>query len=150
MSTQTIRLAVRASRHEVWDALTDPEVTPGYYYGFRGEFDLSPGGSYRYTAGGGDMITGTVLDVDPGSRLVTTFNGHYAPDVAAAPESTVTITLTDTDPPAGGPGITLVSLVHEGMDGAAASSTEGGWVTILSGLKTLLETGTPLAAPPAA
>jgi uncharacterized protein YndB with AHSA1/START domain len=150
VSTQKVQIAVRAGRDQVWDALTNPDVTPAYYYGFRGEFELAAGGSYRYTAGGGDMITGKVLEVDPQARLVTTFNGHYAPDVAAAPESIVTITLADTAPPAGGPGVTLLTLVHEGMDQPAASSTEAGWVTITSGLKTLLETGTPLTPPPGA
>lgn len=151
MNPMTIEIAVRASREQVWDALVNPEITPAYYYGFRGEFDLTPGGSYRYTAGGGDLITGKVVDVEPASKLVTTFRGVYAPDIAAQPESTVTITLADTEPPAGGPGITFLSLVHEGItDEAAARSTGYGWVTIFSGLKTLLETGTPMVSPPTA
>lgn len=151
MTMQKIQIAVRADREQVWDALTNPEVTPSYYYGFRGEFDLTPGGSYRYTAGGGDLITGKVLDVAPASRLVTTFRAVYSPEAAAQPESTVTITLADTEPPAGGTGVTFLTVVHEGLtDAETERSIEYGWVTIMSGLKTVIETGKPLVAPPAA
>lgn len=47
------------------------------------------------------------------------------------------------------PGVTFLSLRHEGLpDTEDAAHLEVGWVTIRSGLKTLLETGVPLAAPP--
>ena len=64
-TTQTIQLAIRATPEQVWHALTDGSVTPAYYVGFEAHFDLTPGADYRYTAGGGDMITGTVLEVEP-------------------------------------------------------------------------------------
>ena len=144
-ATTTIRLAVRATPQQVWDALTDADTTPAYYVGFRAEFDLTPGASYRYTAGGGDMITGRVLEVEPGRRLVTTFQGHWDPEVAALPESRVTFELSDAVMPL--PGVTLLTCIHEGLPAApVAGHLELGWVSILSGLKTLLETGRPLAA----
>jgi uncharacterized protein YndB with AHSA1/START domain len=147
-TTQTIALAVKASPEQVWHALTDGAVTPAYYVGFEAHFDLEPGAAYRYTAGGGDMITGTVLEVEPGSRLVTTFNGHWDPAVAELPESTVTFTL---EPPAMGvPGVTVLRCVHEGLPASpAAANLESGWVLILSGLKTVVETGAPLVGAPA-
>ena len=46
------------------------------------------------------------------------------------------------------PGVTFLSLVHEGLpDTEAAAHLEIGWVTILSGLKTLLETDAPIFVP---
>ncbi len=144
-TTQKISLAVRAPREQVWRTLTDGDVSPAYYYGFRAEFDLTPGAPYRYTAGGGDMITGQVVDVTPGERLDMTFNGHWRPDVDALPESRVTIRLDEPAMPT--PGVTVVTLTHEGLpDSPAAGNLESGWVLILSGLKTLLETGEPLIA----
>ncbi len=143
--TRTVRFAVRASADEVWRALVDGSVTPQYYVGFAAEYDLTPGAAYRYTAGGGAMITGSVLEVEPGRRLVTTFNGHWEPAIDALPESRVTFELSDAVMPS--PGVTLLTCRHEGIaDPVAAEHLELGWVTILSGLKTLLETGTPLAA----
>lgn len=144
--TPKIRLAVKATPDQVWAALTDGEITPAYYVGFRAEYDLTPGSPYRYTAGGGDMITGTVLEVEPGRRLRTTFNGLWDPAMAALPESTVTFSIEEPFMPM--PGVTLLSCVHEDLpDGEAAAHLEAGWVAILSGLKTLLETGAPMTAP---
>ena len=49
------------------------------------------------------------------------------------------------------PGVTFLSCVHEGLpDVQAAAQIEIGRVSILSGLKTMLETGAPLAGAPAA
>ncbi|MFB9385694.1 SRPBCC domain-containing protein [Pseudonocardia petroleophila] len=146
-TTQKIQIAIRADAAQVFDALTDGKQTPAYYYGFEAEFDLAAGRPYRYVAGGADMITGTVLAVDPGRSLRTTFRGAWTPDVAALPESTVTCTLSD--PPMPTPGVTVLTLEHEGLpDGAAAAGIEIGWVLILSGLKTLLETERPMVDAP--
>ena len=148
-TTQTIQLAIKATPDEVWNALIDGNITPAYYIGFEAHFDLEAGRPYTYTAGGGDMITGRVLEVRPGELLRTTFNGHWAPDVDALPESTVTFTLFDPFMPMSG--VTFLSCVHEGLpDTEAAAHLEIGWVSIISGLKTMLETGAPLAGAAAA
>lgn len=148
MSTITVHQAIKGDADSIWHALVDGAVTPAYYVGFAAEFDLTPGTPYRYTAGGGDMITGTVVDVVPGSRLVTTFNGLWDPAVADLPESTVTFSIGATAMPM--PGVTLLTCVHEGLpDSPVTMHLELGWVSILSGLKTLLETGAPMAGAPA-
>lgn len=145
MTQQKIQLAIKATPEQVWQSLTDGAVTPAYYYGFQAEYDLTAGAPYRYTAGGGDMITGTVLAVEPGRTLRATFNGLWDTGVAALPESTVTFSVFEPFMPT--PGVTFLSMVHDGLpDTEAAAHLEVGWVTILSGLKTLLETGAPLAA----
>ncbi|MFN8156974.1 MAG: SRPBCC domain-containing protein [Candidatus Nanopelagicales bacterium] len=147
--TQTVQLAIRATPEQVWNALVDPAVTPAYYIGFRAGFDdLSVGAPYAYTAGGGDVITGRILEVEPGKVLKTTFNGHWDAGVAELPESVVTFAIIEPFMPM--PGVTFLSCVHEDLaDTEDARHLELGWVTILSGLKTLVETGTPLVWPAA-
>jgi uncharacterized protein YndB with AHSA1/START domain len=143
MSTITIHHAIKGDAATVWRMLVDGTQTPVYYVGFEAEFDLTPGGAYRYTAGGGDMIVGTVLEVEEPRRLVTTFNGLWDAAVADLPETKVTFTIGDTAMPM--PGITLLTCVHEGLpDAAVTTHLELGWVSILSGLKTLVETGSPM------
>ena len=143
MTTHHIQLAIKASPDRVWDALVDGSITPAYYVGFEAKFDLTEGAPYAYTAGGGDMITGIVTGVEPGSTLATTFNGHWDPAIAELAESTVIFELGEPAMPL--PGITVLSCRHDGLDDSpAAMSLESGWVTILSGLKTLLETGRPM------
>lgn len=146
-TTQTISLAIKATPSEIWHALVDPDLTPAYYVGFTAQFDLTPGAQYRYTAGDVTVINGTVVDVEPEHRLTTTFNGRWDPAVAELAESTVTFTLGAPAMPL--PGITILTCRHEGLpDSPAAAGLESGWVTILSGLKTLLETGAPMVSMP--
>lgn len=148
MSDITVTLAVKATSEAVWQALTDGAVTPAYYLGFQAEYDLSAGAPYRYTAGGGAMITGTVTAVEPGRRLATTFNGAWESGVAALPESEVTFEILEPFMPM--PGVTFLECTHRGLpDQEIARHLELGWVTILSGLKTLLETNAPLVGAPA-
>ncbi len=147
MTTQKIQIAIKATPEQVWTALTDGDITPAYYIGFSADYgDVTPGTDYRYTAGGGDVIAGTILDVEPGREISMTFNGMWAPDVSELPESKVTFTIFEPFMPM--PGVTFLSCVHEGLpDTDAAAHLEIGWVTILSGLKTLLETGEPIFSP---
>lgn len=145
MSDLTITLAIRATPDAVWNALVDGTVTPAYYLGFQAEYSLTTGAAYRYTAGGGTMINGVITDVEPGRRLAATFNGAWEPAVAALPESHVTFELVEPFMPM--PGVTFLSCTHTGLpDGEVAAHLELGWVAILSGMKTLLETGSPMLA----
>jgi uncharacterized protein YndB with AHSA1/START domain len=147
MTTQKIQLAIKASPEEIWAALTSPEISPAYYFGFEAHYDLTPGAGYRYVSGGHEVITGRLIDVVEGTRLSMTFVGTWAPDVAELPESTVTYELGDAAMSI--PGITALTLTHEGLpDTDSAHNVERGWVLILSGLKTLLETGSPLVPAP--
>ncbi len=139
----TITLAIKATPEAVWHALVDGDTTPAYYLGFRAEIDLHAGAPYRYSAGGGSMITGTVVEVDPMRRLVTTFNGAWDPAVAELPESEVVFEIVDPFMPM--PGVTFLSCTHRGLPGGPVRDHLAlGWVSILSGLKTLLETGAPM------
>ena len=144
MTTKKIQIAITADPEQIWNVLVDPSISPAYYLGFSAEFDdLTPGSGYRYTAGGGDMITGEILSVDPGRELSTTFNGLWAPDVAALPTSRVTFNIFEPFMPM--PGVTFLACTHDRLpESETADHLEIGWVTILSGLKSVLETGAPL------
>jgi len=147
-TTQTVQIAIRATPEQVWQALTDGAITPAYYMGYEAHFDLEPGAEYRYTDGGADVITGRVLEVEPGRMLRTTFNGRWQDDVAELPESEVAFGVFEPFMPM--PGVTFLSLVHADLPDTEIAPHLGlGWVAILSGLKTLLETGAPMAGPPA-
>lgn len=148
MKTQKIQVAIRASRAEVWRALVDPTVSPAYYYGFEAHYDLLPGSSYSYTSDGREVISGVLLEAIEEARLRMTFIGTWAPDVADLPPSEITYEIGEAAMAI--PGITSLTLTHEGLpDTDAARNVEKGWVLILSGLKTLLETGKPLIPAPA-
>ena len=142
-ATQVYSVFIRATAEQVWDAITKPEFTAKYFYGSRititpeGRVSTSPDGSENW----GDS---EVLEWDPPRKLVHGWRALYDPELAAEGTSRVT---WEIEPQAGG--ISLLTVVHDRLEGApktAASVSGVGWMMVLSGLKTLLETGEPLEA----
>lgn len=82
--------------------------------------DLRAGGEYRWTVTPGHTSAGTIVEVDPGRRVVFTWGweGDGDPDPGA---STVTVTLTPVD------GGTEVQLVHDGLTDEQATRHAEGW-----------------------
>jgi len=130
---------IRTTPERLWQALTDGTLTRRYYFGTAVESTWAPGAPYRYRRDdGAPMIEGEVLAADPPRRLVTTFRPMWDADGVAPATSRVTFEIE----PLGD--ACKLTLTHEGLTDAAAVGLNDGWSRILSGLKTLLETGEPL------
>ena len=133
---------IGATAEAIWRAITETDYTLRYYYGNAVESDWQPGSSYRMSSAGDLQIEGEVVESDPPRRLVQTFHAVWDDDVKADAPSRVTWEIEEADP-----GVCKVTLVHDGL--VAGSSTleqvSGGWSFILSGMKTLLETGKGLS-----
>jgi uncharacterized protein YndB with AHSA1/START domain/DNA-binding transcriptional ArsR family regulator len=129
---------IRATPEAVWRAITETDFTLRYYYGSAIETDWQAGSSYRMTIDGEVQIEGRIVDVDPPRRLVQSFHAIWDEGVAADAPTTVTWEIEDAMP-----GVCKVTVIHDGL--VAGSSTleqvAGGWPLILSGLKSVLETG---------
>jgi len=137
-------IVIRASVEKVWLALTDPAFTEQYYYGSRVDMPkLTAGSAYRYTGGDAVLLSGEILDADPPHRLVMTFHASWDPGLTADPPSRVTWELTPM-----GEGVTSLRVVHDRFETETETYRQvaGGWPFIVSGLKTLLETGSPMMA----
>jgi len=121
----------------VWDALINPEVVEKYYLCPLSEIDPVIGGTIKY---GGGLISGEITDFEEKSKLSHSFAFAHHPD---EPASEVTYRLRAHGE------VTELSLLHDGF--AAESKTfediRGGWPTILSELKSYLETGRGLPWP---
>jgi uncharacterized protein YndB with AHSA1/START domain len=136
---------IRATPERLWQAITDPTMTPIYYFGSLIESDLTVGSPLRYRQADGRLdIDGEVLEVDPPRRLVHSFAIRYDPDIDEPP-TTVTWLITPM-----GDEACLLSLTHSGFatENRTFAQIQGGWAKILSGLKTLVETGEPLRIQP--
>ena len=154
---------VKATPQAIWDAITTPEWTEKYGYTGLADYELRAGGAYKmYSSeamrkGGAEMgleipdviIDGEVLESDPPRRLVQTWrmlmdpslvgeNTRLTWEIAEGENgvSTLTVTHDVTGAPHHG------NLVAGGMESEGAG---GGWAWVLSDLKTLLETGSPMA-----
>ncbi|HEX6699317.1 MAG TPA: SRPBCC family protein [Gaiellaceae bacterium] len=145
-STQLYQLFIRATPEAIWDAITKPEFTKRYFYGSRADYDLRAGGALRSYAGDSDtlLVDGEFVEVDPPQKLVHTWHAVYDPELAGEEPSRVT---WEIEPQEGG--FSKLTVVHDQLEGApkTAEQVSGeGWMLVLSGLKTLLETGEPLAS----
>jgi uncharacterized protein YndB with AHSA1/START domain len=144
LTVQVYQLFIKATPDAIWDAITKPEFTEQYFHGSRAEIDLRTGGSYR-GLGDGDavLVEGEVLESAPPHRLVHTWRAMYDEGLAEEEPSRVTWEIEPHDG-----GFSKLTVVHDRLEGSpkTAQSVSGeGWMWVLSGLKTLLETGKPLA-----
>jgi uncharacterized protein YndB with AHSA1/START domain len=139
-TTQVYQVFIKASAEEIWDAITKPEFTERYFYGARNSVTAD---GYR-SLGPNDEVWGdaAVTEFDPPRRLVHGWRSMYDPEMAAEEESRVTWEIEPQDG-----GYCRLTVVHDQLEGApktAESVSGAGWMMVLSGLKTLLETGKPL------
>ena len=139
-TTQVYQLFIKATAEQVWDAITKPEFTTKYFFASRVE--MADGRRLAYGPNGELWGDSAIIEEDPPRRLVHEWQGLYDPDLAAEEPSRVTWEIDPQDD-----GVTKLTLVHDQLEGApkTAESVAGGWMFVLSGLKTLLETGFPLA-----
>jgi len=140
-TTQVYRVFIKASPEQIWEAITTPEWTERYFYGAK----IENTAELHRVLGPGDDDWGSTAtyEFDPPRRLVHGWQSGYDPELAAEQESRVTWEIESQEG-----GYSLLTVVHDRLEGApkTAESVSGvGWMMVLSGLKTLLETGEPLA-----
>ena len=135
---------IRSTPEQVWQALTDPAFTTQYFYGCAVESGWQAGSEYRFTGEFGPAIEGTIEEIDPPRRLVMTWRILFDPAAAAEPASRVEweiMTVGD---------VVRLTCVHGDLARSPVTwaITADGWSIVLNGLKTLLETGSPLGDVP--
>ena len=137
-TTQVYSVFIRATPEQIWDAITKPEFTQKYFYGAR--IEVRDG--RRFAAVADVEWDEEVLEADPPNKLVHGWISAYDSEMAAEAESRVTWEIEPHDG-----GFSKLTVVHDQLEGApkTAESVAGGWMYVLSGLKTLLETGKPLS-----
>jgi len=153
-TTQVYRIFIKASPQAIWDAITKPEWTERFGYGLRDEYDLRPGGKYRGMANEGMaamgvtgvVVDGEVIESDPPRKLVVTWRMAIDPNLAAEGFTRLTYEIVE-----GRDGVSRLSVIHDlaGTPGHAAMvagvlqgpGEGGGWLWILSDIKSLLERG---------
>jgi uncharacterized protein YndB with AHSA1/START domain len=154
---QVYRVYIRATPEAIWTAITDPDWTDRYGYGGRAQYELRPGGSFQLLANEGMRaqgvpevaVDGEVIEADPPRRLVQTWRLAMEASLAAEGFTRLTYEIEPLDG-----GVTKLTITHDLTDtpvhaGLVAGEMEdtgagGGWAWVLSGLKTVLETGASL------
>jgi uncharacterized protein YndB with AHSA1/START domain len=133
---------IKTTPERLWEAITDPKLRAKYSFGVETHSDWTPGSSYEAGVPGVvDIAAGENLEVDPPHRLVQTFNALWSDDVKAAGTSRVTWEIHPVGDSC------QLTVIHDQLPEGANPELYGGWPQLLSGLKTLLETGESLTTP---
>jgi uncharacterized protein YndB with AHSA1/START domain len=136
-STVTAQIETSASRTQVWQALTDPELIRRYFFGSTVETTWQPGAPITWSGeydGHAYQDKGEVVEVVPEQRLVVT---HFSPMSGQpdVPENyhRLTCTLHERD------GGTTVRLEQDNTPPGSEEQFRANWQAVLDGLVALLE-----------
>ena len=135
---------IRANPEQVWRALTDADLT-AQYWGHTNVSDWQPGSTWehrRVDGSGAVDVVGRVLEAEPPTRLVVTFED--APEAEPHREPSVVTFLVETHQD-----IVRLTVTHENLPNEEMlNGISQGWPAVLANLKSLLETGDVLPQAP--
>jgi uncharacterized protein YndB with AHSA1/START domain/DNA-binding transcriptional ArsR family regulator len=128
----------------VWNAIVDGDITEKYFYGTRVESTWEKGAPITYTHPDGRVAAeGSILGIEPGRMVEMTFQALWDEDLVAEGPAREIWRVEDFN------GATKLTV--ELYETPAASKTyadfTSGFPFIVSGMKTLLETGNTLPGP---
>lgn len=131
---------IRTTPEKVWTAITNPEFCRQYWAHFNVS-DWKKGSTWQHISAehGNALIVGEVLEVLPPNRLVLSWvsPGDTAPK---SEHSRVTFEITTIED------MVCLNVIHSNLKVGSdmAGKIANGWPRVLSSMKSLLETGTPL------
>ncbi len=140
---KVFEIYIKTTPERLWEAITDGEMRRQYNFGMGVASDWTPGSRYEmsHPAANGVLGKGENLEVDPPRRLVQSFNALWSDDVRREGTSRVTWEIEQVADSC------RLTVTHDELREDANDELYGGWPMILSGLKTLLETGESLTTP---
>jgi len=140
---KVFEIYIKATPEQVWEAITNADLRAKYNFGVGVESDWTNGSRYSsvHKVAGFTIAEGENLEVDPPNKLVQSFNATWGDDVKAEGTSRVTWEIEQVADSC------RLTVIHDQLREGANDQLYGGWPMILSGLKTLLETGEELTTP---
>jgi uncharacterized protein YndB with AHSA1/START domain len=140
---KVFEIYIKTTPERLWKAITDPAMRRKYHFGVGVESDWTPGSRYQgiSPAAPAPIVEGENVEVDPPRRLVQTFRALWSDDVKREGTSRVTWEIEPVGDSC------RLTVTHDQLREDANAELYGGWMMILSGLKTLLETGQLLTTP---
>jgi len=144
---KVFEIYIKTAPERLWQAITDPQMRAKYTFGLAVQSDWKTGSSYMGVASATTnwpntpILEGENLEVVPPRRLVQSFRALWSDDVQREGTSRVTWEIEPVGDSC------RLTVTHDQLREGANSQLYGGWPMILSGLKTLLETGQLLTTP---
>ncbi len=140
---KVFEIYIKASPERLWKAITDSEQRQRYWFGVGVVSDWTPGSRYQaiHPLAPGAIHEGENLEVDPPRRLVQSFRALWSEDANREGTSRVTWEIEPVGDSC------RLTVTHDQLPEGGSEAIYGGWPMVLSGLKTLLETGETLTTP---
>ncbi len=140
---KVFEIYIKTTPERLWQAITDSELRRQYWFGVGVDSDWTPGSRYEavHPMAPEAIHAGENLEVDPPRRLVQSFTAQWSEEVKREGASRVTWEIEPIGDSC------RLTLTHDELREGASDEIYGGWPQILSGLKTLLETGERLTTP---
>jgi uncharacterized protein YndB with AHSA1/START domain len=134
---------IETTPEKLWEALTSSEFSKRYWFNTELQSDWTVGSPFALVMDGTTTDVGEILEADPPRRLSYTF--HHVLNEAARKEKPTRVTFVLE--PFGK--LVKLTLTHQDFaeDSVILDGIAKGWPAILSSLKSMLETGTPLIIP---
>jgi uncharacterized protein YndB with AHSA1/START domain len=140
---KVFEIYIKTTPERLWEAIVDDELRQRYNFGVGVRSEWMPGSSYEgfHPRAGIAIAAGENLEVEPPRRLVQSFNALWSDEVKGEGTSRVTWEIEQVEDSC------RLTVTHDQLPDGANEELFGGWPMILSGLKTLLETGEALTTP---
>ncbi|HWM55728.1 MAG TPA: metalloregulator ArsR/SmtB family transcription factor [Solirubrobacterales bacterium] len=140
---KVFEIYIKTTPERLWEAIVDDEQRQRYGFGVGVRSDWTPGSRYEgFHPGAGIAISeGENIEVDPPRRLVQSMVALWSDQVKEEGTSRVTWEIEPVGDSC------RLTVTHDELREGANGELYGGWPMILSGLKTLLETGERLTTP---
>jgi uncharacterized protein YndB with AHSA1/START domain len=140
--TAVFEVFIKTTPERLWEAITDPKQRSKYTFGVETHSDWKPGSAYIARGPGMvDIAAGQNIEVEPPRLLVQTFEALWSEEVKAQGTTRVTWEIEPVGTSC------RLTVIHDQLPPNASAELYGGWPMVLSGLKTLLETGELLDTP---
>jgi uncharacterized protein YndB with AHSA1/START domain len=139
---KVFEIYIKTTPERLWEAITSADMRSKYTFGATVLSDWKAGSSYKQSTSDGRLLgEGQNIEVDPPRRLVQTMTALWGEDVKAEGTSRITWEIKPVGDSC------HLTVTHDQLREGANDQLYGGWPMILSGLKTLLETGELLTTP---
>jgi uncharacterized protein YndB with AHSA1/START domain len=140
---KVFEIYIKTTPERLWEAITSSEQRRKYWFGVGVESDWNVGSRYAgvHPAAPTPIHEGEILEIDPPRRLVQSFRATWSEDAKREGTSRVTWEIEPVGDSC------KLTVTHDQLREDTRAEIYGGWPQILSGLKTLLETGELLTTP---
>ena len=131
---------VQTTPDKIWSALTTPDVTKEYWFGYQLEAVWTVGSAWRLTAPDGKVhAAGQIVEIDRPRRIVISWRDEIRPEVTAEGYSKCTI---DLEPHDDSIHVTVThAMDRNDIESKLIALVATSWPKVVSSLKSFLETG---------